>query len=92
MLECQSAVSNSRVFKIIEVDENAPIGAIFWNGRIYSQVESSLLLAAVSSLFETTVLCFLSKEIIFYKLLQVFAFSHKDRHAAFSSAGSMPIN
>lgn len=64
MLECQSAVLNSRVFKIIEVDENAPIGVIFWNGRIYSQVESSLLLAAVSSLFETTILCFLSKEII----------------------------
>lgn len=55
MPECQSAVSNSRVFKIIEVDENAPIRTISWNGRIYSQVESSLLLAAVSSPFKTTI-------------------------------------
>lgn len=74
------------------MDENALIRTIFWNGRIYSQLESSLLLAAVSSLFKATILCFLSKEIIFYKLLQVFAFNHKDKHAAFSSAGSMPIN
>lgn len=55
MLECQSAVSNSRVFKIIGVDENAPIRTIFWNGRIYSQVEGSLLFAAVSSLFKATI-------------------------------------
>lgn len=55
MLECQSAVSNSWVFKIIGVDENALIRTIFWNGRIYSGGESSLLLAAVSSLFKATI-------------------------------------
>lgn len=83
MLDCQSVVLNSRVFTIIEVDENAPIRTILWDGRIYSQLESSLLLAVVSGPFKATVLPFLSKEIIFYKLLQVFAFSHKDMHAAF---------
>ena len=61
-------------------------------GRIYSQVQISLLLAVVPGLFEATILCFLSKETIFYMLLQVFAFSHKDMHAAFSSSGTMPIN
>lgn len=92
VLECQSLVLNSGAFKIIEVDENAPIRMILWNGRICSQVESSVLLAVVLGLFKATISRLLSKEIMFYKLLQVFAFSHKDMHAAFSNAGTMPIN
>lgn len=92
MLECQSVVWNSWVFNITEVGENVPIRTILWNGRLYSQVESSLLLAFVLGLFKATSLRFLSKEMIFYKLLQVFAFSCKDMHAAFSNAGTMPIN
>lgn len=59
---------------------------------MYSKAESSSVLAVASGPFKAPIPSFLSKEITFNKLLQVFAFSHKDTHAAFSSAGTTPIN
>lgn len=61
-------------------------------GGIYSQVECSLLLTIVPGIFKATILHLMFKETFFFKILQVFAFSHKDVHDAFSSSGSVPIN